>query len=63
MDKKLDSQVKQRLLQTRCLDSYETVLESVVEEFFRELTRQHATAIQQFMHRLDTVQLHNKGQR
>lgn len=49
ISQKLDAEVKKRLLAEACTDFYDTVAENVVQDFFRELTRNHSTMIQQFI--------------
>ncbi len=52
MEKGLDTSIKSRLLETVCVDSYNMVVEEVVEEFFKEMVQQHEIVIQQFMSQL-----------
>jgi hypothetical protein len=42
----LDEQVRQRLRQAACTDSYRTVLDEVIEQFYTDFMQQHAPALQ-----------------
>jgi hypothetical protein len=60
----LDLVVKERLLQTECMDTYDIVVNNVVNEFFQKLLHQHNGDVQRFMRqvRLSRVNISGEAQ-
>jgi hypothetical protein len=56
----LDSVAKQRLLQAECMDTYDTVANTIVDEFFRKLLRQYNGDMQRFMRHVELIRVANE---
>jgi hypothetical protein len=61
----LDIVIKQHLLQSECMDTYDTVVNTLVNKFFQKLLLQYSGGIQRFMckiqlNRVDNEEKHNE---
>jgi hypothetical protein len=57
----LDIVVKQRLLQVECMDTYDTVANTIVNEFFQQLLQQYDGDVQRFIRQVQLVRRDNEG--
>jgi hypothetical protein len=58
----LDIVIKQRLLQAECMDTYDTVANTIVNEFFQRLLLQYNGDVQRFIRRVRIVRVDNEGE-
>ncbi len=56
----LDIVVKQRLLQAECMDTYDTVANTIVNEFFQKLLQQCNGDVQRFIRYIEIIRVYNE---
>jgi hypothetical protein len=58
----LDIVVRQRLLHEECIDTYDTVVNILVNEFFQKLLQERNGDVQRFIRQVELVRVANEGE-